>query len=202
MSKLKELRNLIKLHGSSLYLPIVIDGKVFMESFRRKHNNQFRFDYIDVKDKTVVDLGCNNGYASFLFAENGAKKVVAIEGDPRIGEVLKCVADIKNLSNIETFGGMSYQHYLQHYNDDGVFDVAVFTSGPDYDGVLDVLSIYKSKAKIWYIEPTNHKTHKLSKEEIKEWGETELSKYGHVEFLTFTDYQNRGLFRLNVNTNN
>ena len=61
---------------------------------------------------------------------------------------------------------------------------------------------YKINAKTWYIEPTNHPDHKLSKDEIKEWGERELGKYGDVEFLTFTDYQNRGLFRLNVNTNN
>ena len=37
-----------------------------------------------------------------------------------------------------------------------------------------------------------------STEEIKEWGEKELSKYGEVEFLTFTDYQSRGLFKLVV----
>ena len=37
-----------------------------------------------------------------------------------------------------------------------------------------------------------------SEEQIKEWGMSELSQYGEVEFLTHTDYQNRGLFKLEI----
>ena len=33
---------------------------------------------------------------------------------------------------------------------------------------------------------------------IVEWGLKELSKYGDVEFLIHTDYQNRGLFKLEI----
>ena len=75
-----------------------------------------------------------------------------------------------------------------------VFDVVNFTSEQSYDGVLIILSCltgeqtYSINAKTWYIEPTNHPENRLSKEEIKEWGERELGKYGDVEFLTFTDY--------------
>jgi len=189
----------------SLYTPIVIDGEIFCEG-QRRHENQYRFDYIDVKDKTVVDMGPNNGYSSFLFAERGAKKVLTIERSPFIGKVLQLVSDIKNLPNIEHYIGLYQEYFTENYNE--VFDVVNFTSEQSYDGVLIILSCligeqtYKINAKTWYIEPTNHPDHKLSKEEIKEWGETELGKYGDVEFLTFTDYQNRGLFRLNVNTNN
>lgn len=209
MSKIEELRDLMKRYegiNACLYTPIVIDGNVLYEAKSRKYENQFRFDYIDVKDKTVCDLGCNNGYSSFRFAENGAKRVLAIEKDPQIGKVLQLVANIKNLPNVETYIGLYQEYFTKNKNE--VFDVVVFTSEQDYNGVLIILSClighqtYKINAKTWYIEPTNHPDHKLSKEEIKEWGETELSKYGDVEFLTFTDYQNRGLFRLNVNTNN
>jgi|TARA_Y100000034_G_scaffold113077_1_gene147671 hypothetical protein len=208
MSKIEELRDLMKRYegiNACLYTPIVIDGRVSYEG-TRKHLEQFRFDYIDVKDKTVCDLGCNNGYSSFRFAENGAKRVLAIEKDPQIGKVLQLVADIKNLPNVETYIGKYQEYFTKNKNE--VFDVAVFTSEQSYDGVLIILSCligeqtYSINAKTWYIEPTNHPDHKLSKEEIKEWGERELGKYGDVEFLTFTDYQNRGLFRLNVNTNN
>ena len=193
------------MHHSNFYTPIVIDDRVSYEG-TRKHLEQFRFDYIDVKDKTVCDLGCNNGYSSFLFAERGAKKVLGIEKDPQTGKVLQLVADIKNLPNVETYIG-TYQEYFTK-NKIEVFDVAVFTSEQDYKGICIVLDClfnpdeYSINAKTWYIEPTNHPDHKLSKDEIKEWGERELGKYGDVEFLTFTDYQNRGLFRLNVNTNN
>jgi SAM-dependent methyltransferase len=205
MSKIEELRDLIKKYegrGDCFYTPIVIDGEVFHEAKSRKHENQFRFDYIDVKDKTVCDLGCNNGYSSFLFAERGAKKVLAIERDLDIGEILELVADIKNLPNVETYIGMYQEYFTKNKNE--VFDVAVFTSEQDYNGVLIILSCligeqtYKINAKAWYIEPTNHPDHKLSKEEIKEWGERELGKYGDVEFLTHTDYQNRGLFKLEI----
>ena len=205
MSKIEELRDLIKKYegrGDCFYTPIVIDGEVFHEAKSRKHENQFRFDYIDVKDKTVCDLGCNNGYSSFLFAERGAKKVLAIERDLEIGEILELVADIKNLPNVETYIGMYQEYFTKNKNE--VFDVAVFTSEQDYNGVLIILSCligeqtYKINAKTWYIEPTNHPDHKLSKDEIKEWGERELGKYGDVEFLTHTDYQNRGLFKLEI----
>jgi SAM-dependent methyltransferase len=209
MSKIEELRDLIKKYearGDCFYTPIVIDGEVFHEARSRKHENQFRFDYIDVKDKTVCDLGCNNGYSSFLFAERGAKRVIGIEKDPIIAKVAKLVADVKNLPNVEILQGKYQDYFTKNKNE--VFDVAVFTSEQDYNGVLIILSCligeqtYSINAKTWYIEPTNHPDHKLSKDEIKEWGERELGKYGDVEFLTFTDYQNRGLFRLNVNTNN
>ena len=213
MSKIEELRDLIKKYegrGDCFYTPIVIDGEVFHEAKSRKHENQFRFDYIDVKDKTVCDLGCNNGYSSFLFAERGAKRVIGIEKNPIIAKVAKLVADVKNLPNVEILQG-KYQDYFdhrQHPEHNLEFDVAVLTSEQGYEGVLIVLSCligeqaYSINAKTWYIEPTNHPDHKLSKDEIKEWGERELGKYGDVEFLTFTDYQNRGLFRLNVNTTN
>ena len=212
MSKIEELRDLMKRYegiNACLYTPIVIDGNVLYEG-NRKHSNQFRFDYIDVKDKIVCDLGCNNGYSSSRFAENGAKRVIGIEKDPIIAKVAKLVADVKNLPNVEIFQG-TYQDYFdhrQHPEHNLEFDVVVFTSEQDYRGVCTVLDCafnpdeYLINTKTWYIEPTNHPDHKLSKEEIKEWGETELSKYGDVEFLTFTDYQNRGLFKINVNTNN
>jgi len=203
MSKLKELRDLMKIYDNKdhLYTPIVIDGNVLYEG-NRKHLKQFRFDYIDVKDKTVCDLGCNNGYSSFRFAENGAKRVLAIEKDPQIGKVLQLVADIKNLPNVETYIGTYQEYFTKNKNE--VFDVAVFTSEQDYIGVCTVLKCvfnpdeYSINAKTWYIEPTNHDPYKLSEEEIKEWGETELSKYGDVEFLTFTDYEHRGLFKLEI----
>jgi len=185
----------------ALYTPIVFDNQVLYEG-NRKHEDQFRFDYIDVKDKTVVDLGCNNGYSSFTFAEKGAKKVLGIEKEPTIAKVAELVANVKNLPNVGFYQGM-YQDYFRE-NSEEEFDIVVFTSETDYVGVCHVLDSFldyqncKIKVKTWYIEPINHTAEFKETSLIVEWGLKELSKYGDVEFLTHTDYQNRGLFKLEI----
>ena len=204
MSKLndyiKKLSHSEKKHAT--YTPIVHNGEILYEG-SRKHENQFRFDYIDVKDKTVVDLGCNNGYSSFIFGENGAKKVLGIEKEPFICDVAKILKEMKGYDNVDFYNGM-YQDYFQSNEE---FDVAVYTSEGGYDSVRIVLSsltpntqTYQIRAKTWYIEPVNHivEDGNKSTEQIKEWGLSELSQYGEVEFLTHTDYQNRGLFKLEI----
>jgi hypothetical protein len=59
--------------------------------------------------------------------------------------------------------------------------------------------------KTFYIEPTNHLGQNPIKntpkrmatiEEIKTWGLTNLAQWGQVEYVGTTDYQNRGLFKL------
>jgi SAM-dependent methyltransferase len=204
MSKLndymKKLSDEERKHAT--YTPIVHNGEVLYEG-NRKHENQFRFDYIDVKDKKVVDLGCNNGYSSFIFGEKGAKKVLGIEKEPFIYGVAKILKEMKGYDNVDFHNG-KYQEYFESNEE---FDVAVFTSEGGYDSVHIVLSSltpglqrYQIRAKTWYIEPTNHidVDGNRSEEQIKEWGMSELSQYGEVEFLTHTDYQNRGLFRLEI----
>ncbi len=204
MSKLndymKKLSDEERKHAT--YTPIVHNGEVLYEG-NRKHENQFRFDYIDVKDKKVVDLGCNNGYSSFIFGEKGAKKVLGIEKEPFICGVAKILKEMKGCDNVDFYNG-KYQDYFESNEE---FDVAVFTSEGGYNSVHIVLSSltpgvqnYQIRAKTWYIEPTNHidVDGNRSEEQIKEWGMSELSQYGEVEFLTHTDYQNRGLFKLEI----
>ncbi|ACA54807.1 class I SAM-dependent methyltransferase [Clostridium botulinum] len=43
----------------------------------------------DVKGKMILDIGCGCGHNSFLFAQNGAKKVVGIDLSQNMLEVAK-----------------------------------------------------------------------------------------------------------------
>lgn len=54
-----------------------------------------------VKDKTVIDLGCNEGYFSMACARAGAKYVLGIDNDLRFIANAKKIAQKGKLKNVE-----------------------------------------------------------------------------------------------------
>ena len=194
----------------NIYNPVFANNKIIYDGCRRKIENQhLRLDFIDVKGKTVVDIGCNSGYITTQLLKRGASYCLGIDLHREMIDICNLIKEIDNLDNIDfvqspAYGDIGYRDeppircVVKNYPK---FDIGLLLSVPHgYNETLEWVSelIIEDWADIWYIESTNHPDHKLSKEEIKEWGETELSKYGDVEFLTFTDYQHRGLFRLDV----
>ena len=109
-------------------------------------------------------------------------------------DIAKFTVKEQGLKNID-FICHEYCDYFEEIVSDK-YDIALTLSITDYIGVIVDLKRLGHIAQVWYIEPTNHPDHKLSKEEITKWGETELSKFGNVEFIRVTDYQGRGMFRL------
>jgi SAM-dependent methyltransferase len=174
------------------------------EYFKKRHspagirrtyeNSNIRVYNIDCENKTLVDLGCNVGLITTECAKKGAKYCLGIDSMTPVIDIAKFTAEEQGLKNID-FICHEFHDYFEEIVSDK-YDIALTLSIENYIGVIEDLERLGHIAPVWYIEPTNHTDHKLSKDAIKEWGETELSKFGNVEFIRFTDYQGRGMFRL------
>jgi SAM-dependent methyltransferase len=161
---------------------------------RTYENSNIRVDSIDCENKTLVELGCNVGLITTECAKKGAKYCLGIDSMIPVIEIAKFTAEEQGLKNIDFICQEFYDYFEETVSD--TYDIALILSVGNYVEVIETLERLFHIAPVWYIEPTNHPDHKLSKEEIKKWGETELSKFGNVEFIRFTDYQDRGMFRL------
>ena len=65
-------------YNSPNYPPLEVYEKLYARFFKRDVGELF--SGIDVKDKTVLDLCCGNGRASFKALELGAKNIIAVDG--------------------------------------------------------------------------------------------------------------------------
>ena len=72
--------------------------------------------------------------------------------------------------------------------------MGLFLSIYPIDSIIKYLKLSVDLAKIWYIEPTNHGSQ--TEEEIYDEGMSKLSLLGEVEFIGSTDYQLRGMFKV------
>jgi SAM-dependent methyltransferase len=186
-----------------VYVPVYANGEVISNRGARKHENQHtRLQYLDVVGRSVIDLGCNTGYITAYCARNGASKAVGIDIEPNLINICNYVKEVEGLHNLSFEVANKYE-YTQ--NLDETFDIGLHMSNFGYERTIDDLNNYGHVAKVWYVEPTNHphwEEGEWDEARIRRWGQEELSKFGHVEFLTLTDYQNRGFFRLTMNSNN
>jgi SAM-dependent methyltransferase len=197
-----------------IYLPVYVNDKILYEGLRRFHKNQhIRVDMLDVKDKTVVDIGCNTGYLSIQALKKGASYVLGLDYEygVRIGESIKEIENLKNIDfrvflmnasdlvrefpDLFDSRGLDAINYVKEYR--GIktpFDVGLFLSIYPIDSIIKYLKLSVDLAKTWYIEPTDHNSQ--TKEEIYDEGMSKLSLLGEVEFVGYTDYQNRGMFKV------
>lgn len=180
-----------------VYIPVYAGGELIWDGNRRKHENQhIRLNHIDVKDKTVLDFGCNTGYIDFRLVEKGAKHITAIDSKPELIKICMWIWALeKHYNTIEFICADKYE-WAKDCND--TFDIGLNLSNMGYEHTINDLKTYGHLAKTWYIEPTNHLAwgEERTKEQIRQYGLDELSQFGDVEFLTHTDYQDRGLFKL------
>lgn len=183
-----------------VYIPIVAGGQLVKDAERRTYENQhIRVDHIEVSGKSVIDLGCNTGYVSAELARKGASEVVGVDIKQELVDIGNYVKEVDNLTNLSFVCQNKIDFTL---DTNRIFDVGLNMSNFGYQETIDDLTRYGHIAKIWYIEPTNHPHWEegfWDEDRIKEWGSTELSQFGKVEFLTLTDYQDRGFFKLTMN---
>jgi len=141
----------------------------------------------DIKDKMVVDIGCNLGASSFWAIENGAKKCLgfdvvleAKEFSNRLAKELKvdCVFDLADYSKPQDKKG------------DIAFVFACHEDIGDYDALLDNLKKYD----IIYFE--THLKHSFDKWDMPQ----QIKDYFKCEYLGETGEDNlkRDFYRLTI----
>jgi SAM-dependent methyltransferase len=91
----------------------------------------------DIRDHTVLDIGCNSGYYCLWAKRQGARRAVGVDSDPVRIEEANTVAKMENLDCEFLVGQMSELARLGQF--DTVLCFAVLTEIPDLLGSLGVL---------------------------------------------------------------
>ena len=211
----EQIKNLpLKLErGFDNYNPIIINGEVYKDSHRRILSEQYkRLDFIDYNNKRVLDVGCYNGYLAYEAIKRGALSYIGVDsnsesdGLEKVLDMAKIVKESNNLKNVSFIEGWCAD--LPNLVNIEDFDVVTVLSIMPANNLLDVLlkgsddiSWYKFiKDKVVYIEPVNHGIVNDLPFTQNEWlKKIEIASNKNdinIEFLTFTDYQNRPLIKL------
>ncbi len=79
------------------------------------------YDWLEVKDKTIIDIGANIGDSSIYFAINGAKRVYGYEVNPRLAEIANLNVKDNRLDNtVEIKNEGMGNHSIKIERDDNV----------------------------------------------------------------------------------
>ncbi len=110
--------------------------------------------WVDFKDKTVVDIGANMGYYSFMAAELGAAYVVPIETYTKGCEVMERVAKIYGYSQIHTWSQNVKEFPFDKVKPDIVFAFSVlpYLGQPDPEPLRIVLRSLARNCDTTFIE--------------------------------------------------
>jgi SAM-dependent methyltransferase len=179
------------------YQPLVVNGELLYDGIRELKNQNIRLDCIDVNNKTVIDFGCNTGYIIFELLKRGASYCFGVDVANYNINICNAIKRIEKLKNIDFYCDYFYdvdEPNRLTFNPKQHFDIGLLLSIEGIHGTILQLEKMITFADVWYVEPNNHKN--LSKKKIFNWGMDELTQFGKVEFLTYTDYQNRGLFKI------
>jgi len=87
LDKLSELREILKTVGpQNIWRPVVVNGDDLLADGIGDARDGLaeNLGNLDFQGKTVLDLGCNFGYYSFLARRAGARRVLGIDADARI----------------------------------------------------------------------------------------------------------------------
>lgn len=185
----------------NVYIPVASGHELILDADLRRHENQYesRLKHFDIGGKSVIDIGCNTGYISNWCAINGATSVIGLDNDQSILNVCNSAKNLSDIPNLKYVYADKYQYFRDNQE---VFDVALQLSNFENERVISELQEYGHIAKVWYVEPTNRpwpgEPRGYDREYLQNWGNTELTQFGHVEFLGTTDYQDRGLFKITM----
>ena len=102
-------------NGLDRYYQLLADEKLRPRPGNLRFYNNYIFDGVPLLDKTVLDVGAGQGFASFHAACCGAKKVVAIEPETAgategSSREMDNIAKRLGLTNFE-FQGATFQQF-------------------------------------------------------------------------------------------
>ena len=137
---------------------------------------------IPLKDKTVLDIGCSDGYFSIECANKGAKHVFGFDLDPLRIERAQFAKEVYNISNVD-FEVMDLYDLKKDQKFDIVIGLGLLHRIPDLDKCLKKIS------KISTTSILEFKTLD-SDEDKKEWqgGETKGNIYNKLYYIPTQKY--------------
>jgi tRNA (mo5U34)-methyltransferase len=101
LDHIAELTDILKTVGpQNIWRPVVVNGDILLADGIGEARDGLAENManLDFKGKTVLDLGCNFGYYSFLARNAGASRVLGIDADARI---IRACEIIKALNGID-----------------------------------------------------------------------------------------------------
>ena len=136
------------------------------------------FDEIDLKDKSVIDIGCSDGYYSLNCARMGAKKVLGVDLDNLRIERAKFSSQILNVDNVKFENLDIYSDALKGTKFDIVLALGVLHRVPDIFGFLKRITELGETVVLEFKTSNSH----LS---ICEWGgaKSKVNEFNNLYFL-------------------
>jgi len=101
--KLKSLYAKVSKHSNyqilSKRLSLLMGGGIKVKSRYENERLKFILENIDVKDKTIIDIGGNTGFFSFELIEYGAKNIDYFEGNKSHADFVKLASNVLEISD-------------------------------------------------------------------------------------------------------
>lgn len=151
IAKLKELYKNTSKHSN--YQVLSEELRQFFDSNDieiQSRNEKARLDYIlqniDIKNKSILDIGGNTGYFTFELLANGAKYTKYYEGNKEHAEFVRLASDVLNIGH-----QLSVNNEYYDFNESDKFDIVLLLNvlhhvGDDFGN--NDLSREKALAKI------------------------------------------------------
>lgn len=133
---------------------------------------------LDVLNKSILDIGCSDGFYSVKCAELGARKVLGVDLDDLRLERARFSAQVLEVENVEFENSDIYGDTFGNRKSDIVLALGIIHRVPDIYGFLTRI------AELGEVMILEFKT-SSSKASICEWGggETKVNKFNHLFFL-------------------
>ena len=113
----------MELSERNFYQTIYADGQIVKRGARLFQKRIALIDWEDIRGKTVLDLGCNNGVMAVEAAKRGAKYVLGVDND-------SCIAMARELADHHTLDNISLLQMdiesENFKNDTPPFDIVFF----------------------------------------------------------------------------
>ena len=103
MDKIEELKKILKTVGpQNIWRPVIVNGGQLLADGIGEMSDGLPDDIrrVDFKGKTVVDLGCNFGYYSFIVRNAGASRVLGIDSDERVIRGCEIIKALNGLDRV------------------------------------------------------------------------------------------------------